>query len=100
MEVEDYLDAKLTSREVADAFGVKPGTVSSWVSQKRLKGSMPRRARRKGRFYTLKELLLFAQCAEDDGDSERQLREYLKRNGKEILALQATRNISTSVLSS
>jgi hypothetical protein len=96
--MEDHLELELTTRQVAEAFGVKPVTVSSWVAAKRLRGKMPRNARRLGRRFTLGELLLFAQCYEDEGASEEQLRVWWQRNRETLLSAHADGISSTDVL--
>lgn len=96
--LEEHLDAKLTTNQVADAFDVKPVTVSSWVAQKRLTGSMPRNARSKGRTFRLRELLLFAQCADDEGASEQQLRDWWEKNKEVVSQSLGTGNNGTDVL--
>jgi len=98
-DLEDQLSVKLSTRQVAEAFGVKPVTVSSWVKQERLNGTMPRKARRLGRTFTIREVLLFAKCADDGGATEQQLREWWEKNEEKVLA-EPTRDTSTDVLSS
>jgi len=96
--MEEHLDIKLATKQVADAFEVKPVTVSSWVKAKRLRGTMPRNARRTGRRFTLRELLLFARAADDEGASEEQLNAYWERNKDELLRTQDTGVSGTNVL--
>jgi hypothetical protein len=96
--MEDHLELELTTRQVAEAFGVKPVTVSSWVAAKRLRGKMPRNARRLGRRFTLGELLLFAQRYEDEGAGEEQLRDWYSRNKDSLLCMQGDRISRTDAL--
>lgn len=98
--MEDHLEVTISTREVAEAFEVKPVTVSSWVAAGRLRGAMPRRARKLGRKFKIRDVLLFAQCADDDGASEEQLRRWWEERKDELTSRKGTSVNSTDVLGS
>lgn len=89
---------QLTTKQVAEVFQVAPTTVSMWSRTKRLKGKMPRNARRTGRRFTVAEVRAFAQSAEDEGYSERQFEEWLATNRDRLLSRQGGGDSSTPVL--
>ena len=95
---EDQME--LTSAQVADAFGVKPVTVSSWVKQRKLRGVMPRMARRLGRRFKIGDVREFAASMGDEGYSERQFEEWFNRNRDAVVIRQPSSVTGTDVLDS
>lgn len=90
---------ELVTADLAEAFEVRPVTVNSWVHAKRLRGYLPRGARRLGMRFTLGQVREFARAANDEGYTERQLERWLSRRS-DVQSRNGSGDASTFVLES
>lgn len=91
MEDEVFEGSLLTTSQVAEIFGVAPVTVISWVRQERLKSTMPMKARRIGRRFTVREVRALAVSMDDEEYSLRRLQDWLRANKGIVVAQQGGR---------